>query len=117
MQLALCAGLLLATLLHQFQLAAAQGALRPGRYALLGSLESALDMVLGIGLVLLGYGVPGALLGTTLAALATLAVNWRGWWIHWKFFDLVLGRQMLRFGLPLIVTTLFRARARSFIGT
>ena len=60
-QLALCAGLLLAMLLHQFQLATAQGALSPGRYALLGSLESALDMLLGIGLVALGYGVAGAL--------------------------------------------------------
>ena len=106
-QLALCGGLLLATLLHQFQLAAAQGALRPGKYALLGSFESVLDMLLGITLVLLGYGVPGALLGTMLAALAVVAVNWRGWWINWKFFDPVLGRQMLRFGLPLIASALF----------
>jgi hypothetical protein len=79
--------LLLVTLLHQFQLAAAQGALRPSKYALLGGLESVLDMVLGIGLVLLGYGVPGALLGTTLATLTVVAVNWRGWWINWKFFE------------------------------
>jgi O-antigen/teichoic acid export membrane protein len=106
-QLALCAALLLVTLLHQFQLAAAQGALRPSKYALLGSLESVLDMVLGIGLVLLGYGVPGALLGTTLATLAAVAANWRGWWINWKFFDPVLGRQMMRFGLPLIASALF----------
>lgn len=106
-QLALCAALLLATLLHQFQLAAAQGALRPSKYALLGSLESVLDMVLGIGLVLLGYGVPGALLGTTLATLTAVAVNWRSWWINWKFFDPVLGRQMMRFGLPLIASALF----------
>jgi O-antigen/teichoic acid export membrane protein len=105
--LVLCATLLLVTLLHQFQLAAAQGALRPSKYALLGGLESVLDMVLGIGLVLLGYGVPGALLGTTLATLTVVAVNWRGWWINWKFFDPVLGRQMLRFGLPLIASTLF----------
>ena len=49
--LALCAGLLFATLLHQFQLATAQGALRPGKYALLGSLESVLDLTLGIGLL------------------------------------------------------------------
>ncbi|HSP51053.1 MAG TPA: hypothetical protein VLN61_12920 [Pseudolabrys sp.] len=55
-QLALCAGLLIAILLHQFQLAAAQGALRPGKYALLGSFESVLDMVLDISLVLLGVG-------------------------------------------------------------
>jgi hypothetical protein len=55
-QLALCAGLLFATLLHQFQLTAAQGALRPGKYALLGSLESILDMLVGITLVWLGYG-------------------------------------------------------------
>jgi O-antigen/teichoic acid export membrane protein len=106
-QLALCAVLLLVTLLHQFQLATAQGALRPSRYALLGSLESLLDMVLGIGLVALGYGVPGALLGTTLATLTAVAVNWRSWWINWKFFDPVLGRQMLRFGLPLIASALF----------
>jgi len=105
--LALCAGLLFTTLLHQFQLATAQGALRPGKYALLGSLESVLDLALGIGLVLLGYGVPGALLGTTLAALTAVAVNWRGWWVHWKFFDPALARQMLRFGLPLIASALF----------
>lgn len=55
-QLALCAGLLIAILLHQFQLAAAQGALRPGKYALLGSFESVLNMVLDISLVLLGVG-------------------------------------------------------------
>ena len=36
-----------------------------------------------------------------------VAVNWRGWWINWKFFDPVLGRQMLRFGLPLIASALF----------
>jgi len=106
-QLALCAGLLLATLLHRFQLAIAQGALRPGQYALLGSLESVLDMLLGIGLVLVGYGVAGALLGTTLAALAVVAINWRGWWINWTFFNPVLARQMLRFGLPLTANALF----------
>ncbi|HEY1475794.1 MAG TPA: oligosaccharide flippase family protein [Pseudolabrys sp.] len=106
-QLALCAGLLLATLLHQFQLAAAQGALRPARYALLGGLESVFDMALGIGLVRLGYGVPGALLGTMLGALVAVAINWRGWWISWKFFDPVLARQMLRFGLPLSLGALF----------
>jgi O-antigen/teichoic acid export membrane protein len=105
--LALCAGLLLASLLHQFQLASAQGALKPGRYALLAGLESVLDMVLGITLVWLGYGVPGALLGTMLAALIAVAVNARGWWINWTFFDPVLGRQMLRFGLPLVGSTLF----------
>lgn len=125
MQLALCAGLLLATLLHQFQLATAQGALRPGKYALLGSLESVLDMALGISLVLLGYGVPGALAGTMLAALAAVAVNWRGWWINWKFFDPALGRQMLRFGLPLIASAPFgwlatfgdRWLVAAFVGT
>jgi O-antigen/teichoic acid export membrane protein len=107
LQLVLCAALLIATLLHQFQLATAQGALEPGRYALLGSLESALDMLVGIGLVALGYGVPGALLGTTLATVAAVAVNWRSWWINWKFFDPVLGQQMLRFCLPLVATALF----------
>lgn len=105
-QLALCAGLLLATLLHRFQLATAQGTLRPGQYALLGSLESVLDMLLGIGLVTLGYGVSGALLGTTLAALAAAAFNVRGWWIGWKFFDPALGRHMLRFGLPLMLSAM-----------
>ncbi|MGH6665811.1 MAG: lipopolysaccharide biosynthesis protein, partial [Pseudolabrys sp.] len=55
-RLSFCAGLLLATTLHQFQLASAQGALRPGRYAWLGSLESLLDMAIGITLVWLGYG-------------------------------------------------------------
>jgi O-antigen/teichoic acid export membrane protein len=106
-ELALCAGLLLASLLHRFQLTTAQGAFRPGQYAWLGSLESVLDMLLGITLVWLGYGVAGALLGTTFAALVTVAVNWRGWWISWKFFDATLGRQMVRFGLPLIASTLF----------
>ncbi len=105
--LALCTGLLLATLLHKFQLATAQGAMQPGKYALLGSLESVLDMLLGITLVWLGYGVAGALFGTTIAALVTLVLNRRGWWINWRFFDPVLGRKMLRFGLPLIVSGLF----------
>ena len=76
-QLAICVALLIATLLHKFQLATAQGAFRPGQYAWLGSAESVLDMLLGIGLVGLGFGVPGALLGTTLAVLAVLAINWR----------------------------------------
>ncbi len=105
-QLVLCAALLIATMLHQFQLATAQGAFEPVRYALLGSLESILDMLIGIGLVALGYGVPGALLGTVLGTLAAVAVNWRGWWINWKFLDPVLGRQMLRFGLPLTASAL-----------
>ena len=105
-RLAFCAGLLFATTLHQFQLASAQGALRPGRYAWLGSLESLLDMAVGITLVWLGYGVIGALLGTMLATLITVAVNWQGWWISRAFFDAALGRQMLRFGLPLIATAL-----------
>lgn len=106
-QLALCAGLLLATFLHKFQLATAQGALRPEQYAWLGILESVLDMVIGIGLVLTGFSVPGALLGTTLACLTVVAINWRGWWIGWRFFDPVLGRKMLRFGLPLVLSALF----------
>jgi O-antigen/teichoic acid export membrane protein len=105
--LALCAGLLLASLLHQFQLASAQGTLRPGRYALIGGLESLLDMTLGISLVWLGYGVAGALLGTMLASLITVAINVRGWWVNWTFFDPVLARQMARFGLPLIAAALF----------
>jgi O-antigen/teichoic acid export membrane protein len=106
-QLALSTGLLLATLLHRFQLAIAQGALKPGQYALLVGLESILDMALGISLVMLGLGVAGALIGTTVAALTAMTVNWRGWWVHWKFFDPVLGRQMLRFGLPLALSALF----------
>jgi O-antigen/teichoic acid export membrane protein len=105
--LALCAGLLISTLLHRFQLVTAQGALRPARYAWLGSVESVLDAVLGIALVWLGYGVPGALLGTMLATLTAVAINWRGWWIGWKYFDPVLGRKMLRFGLPLTLSALF----------
>ena len=40
-------------------------------------------MMLGIAFVWLGYGVAGALLGTMLATLITVAVNWRGWWINW----------------------------------
>ncbi|HEY1311857.1 MAG TPA: oligosaccharide flippase family protein, partial [Pseudolabrys sp.] len=106
-QLTICAALLIVTLLHKFQLATAQGAFRPGQYAWLGSAESVLDMVLGIGLVALGFGVSGALLGTTLALLAVLTANWRGWWVDRKFFDAALGRQMLRFGVPLIVSNLF----------
>ena len=69
LQLALCGVLLIATLLHQFQLSTAQGSLQPGRYALLG---------------------------TTLAALIAVTVNWRGWWIDRKFYDPVLARRMLR---------------------
>jgi O-antigen/teichoic acid export membrane protein len=106
-QAALCATLLLAIIGHRFQLATAQAELRPERYALLGSLESLFDMVLGIGLVVLGYGVSGVLLGTTLAALIVLAVGWRSWWIGPSFFDWALGRQMLRFGTPLMLSTLF----------
>ncbi|MGH6685055.1 MAG: lipopolysaccharide biosynthesis protein, partial [Pseudolabrys sp.] len=100
-ELVIAAGLLLATLLHRFQLATAQGTLKPVQYAMLGSLESILDMALGIALVWLGYGVAGAMLGTMLGALVTLALNWRGWWIGRTFFDPVLGRQMLRFAVPL----------------
>lgn len=106
MPLVLCAGLLLAIVLHRFQLATAQGALRPGRYALLGSLESGLDMALGIGLVLLGYAVAGALLGTMLAALIAAAAFWRVWWIEREFFDAALARRMLRFGAPLAASAL-----------
>ena len=50
-------------------------------------------MLVGITLVWLGYGVAGALLGTTLAALTAVAINWRGWWIDWTFFDAALGRR------------------------
>jgi O-antigen/teichoic acid export membrane protein len=106
-QLALSTGLLLVTLLHRFQLAIMQGTLKPGQYALLVGLESILDVMLGISLVIAGLGVAGALIGTTVAALAAMAVNWRGWWAHWKFFDRALGRQMLRFGLPLTLSALF----------
>jgi O-antigen/teichoic acid export membrane protein len=106
-ELALAALLLLVTLLHRFQLATAQGMLKPGQYALLGSLESILDMVLGIAFVWLGYGVTGALLGTLLGALVTLGFNFRGWWIDRGLFEPALARQMLRFGLPLIASALF----------
>jgi O-antigen/teichoic acid export membrane protein len=105
--LALCTGLLASTVLHKFQLTTAQGAMRPGKYAWLGGLESVIDMLLGITLVWLGYGVAGALIGTMLATLTALAVNWRGWWIGWQHFDAALGRQMLRFGLPLMLGGLF----------
>ena len=105
--LAASAGLLLVSLLHKFQLATAQGTLKPVQYAMLGSLESILDMVLGIALVWLGYGVAGAIIGAILGALVTLALNWRGWWIGRAFFDPALAKQMLRFGLPLVASALF----------
>jgi O-antigen/teichoic acid export membrane protein len=104
--LVLCAGLLLAGVLHRFQLATTQGALRPGQYALLGSLESLLDMALGIGLVLLGYAVAGALLGTMLAALIAVTAFWRVWWIGREFFDIALARRIVRFGVPLAASAL-----------
>jgi O-antigen/teichoic acid export membrane protein len=103
----LSGALLVVTLLHRFQLAAAQGELQPGRYALLSGVESLLEVLIGIFLVWRGFGVAGALLGTTLAALAVVAVNWRGWWSGWELFDRALGTSMLRFGLPLIGSALF----------
>jgi O-antigen/teichoic acid export membrane protein len=103
----LSGALLVVTLFHRFQLAAAQGGLQPGRYALLSGIESLLEVLFGVFLVWRGFGVGGALLGTTLAALAVVAVNWRGWWSGWKFFDRVLSTSMLRFGLPLIGSALF----------
>jgi O-antigen/teichoic acid export membrane protein len=42
-----------------------------------------------------------------VAALLAVAINLRGWWINWKFFDPALGRQMFRFGLPLMLSALF----------
>ena len=98
--------LVLVTLLHKFQLATAQGALNPGQYALLGGIESILDMVLGIALVWAGYGVAGALAGTTLGIAFTLILNWRGWWIGRASYDPGLARRMLRFGAPLIASAL-----------
>jgi O-antigen/teichoic acid export membrane protein len=105
--LGLSGALLVVTLLHRFQLAAAQGELQPGRYALLSSVESLLEVLIGVFLVWRGFGVAGALLGTTLAALAVVAADWRGWWSGWEFFDRPLGTSMLRFGLPLIGSALF----------
>lgn len=106
-ELAVAASLLMVTLLHRFQLATAQGTLKPVQYAMLGGLESLLDMAIGIALVWLGYGIAGALLGTLLGMLVTLALNWRGWWIGRNFLDPILARQMLRFGLPLVASALF----------
>lgn len=106
-ELAVAASLSMVTLLHRFQLATAQGTLKPARYALLGGIESLLDMTIGIAFVWLGYGVAGALLGTLLGMLVTLTLNWRGWWVGRRFFDPILARQMLRFGLPLAASALF----------
>jgi len=105
--LALCFGLLASTVVHKFQLTTAQGAMRPDKYAWLGGLESVLDMSLGITLVWLGYGVAGALTGTMLATLTPVGIYWREWWVSWQLFDSALGRQMLRFGLPLALSGLF----------
>lgn len=105
--LVIAAALVLTTLLHKFQLATAQGGLKPGQYALLGGLESILDMVFGIAFVWLGYGIAGALAGTTLGLAITLVLNWRGWWVGRSFYDSALARQFLRFGLPLMASGLF----------
>ena len=63
-------------------------------------------MALGIGLVLAGYAVAGALLGTMLAALIAVTAFWRVWWIGREFFDAGLARRIVRFGAPLAASAL-----------
>jgi len=98
---ALSAILLAATVLHRFQLTIAQGTLRAWQYTWLGSAESLLEMAFGISLVMIGYGVAGALWGAIAGLLLVIAMNRRLWWVDARLFDGVLWRQMQRFALPL----------------
>jgi O-antigen/teichoic acid export membrane protein len=102
--LALGALLLSVTLLHRFQLATVQGGLEPWRYALLGIGESILEILIGIPLVMLGYGVAGALAGAIVALMVVVLLNIRSWWLSSVYFDASVWARMCKFALPLSVS-------------
>jgi O-antigen/teichoic acid export membrane protein len=93
--------LLIVNTLHEFQLATAQGHLRPWHYAMLGGGRAALGTIFGVLLVLAGYGVPGAVWGVVAGGLVTLLANARSWFMGWGGLDLRLLRPLIWFALPM----------------
>lgn len=76
---------LLPTVLLPVSLGGLQGLQRFGRYGSAQIASGGLRLILGIGLVLLGWGVAGALAGGILAGLGAFMLGW--WWLQ----DVVTG--------------------------
>ncbi len=93
--------LLAVSVLQEFQLGSAQAKLEPWRYALVSAIKGAASALFGVGLVMLGYGVVGALWGVAAGTALSLALNARAWMVRLRRPEPALWRRMTRVAVPI----------------
>jgi len=117
--------LLWASTWFDLNLEAARASLQPARYAWMNMLRSASAILIGVTLVLLGWGAYGLLCGHLVSALIASASSTRSLWslkqLRWHAEVI---RKILRYGLPLtanfavryVITTSDRLLIGYFLG-
>jgi O-antigen/teichoic acid export membrane protein len=89
----------------EINLELARSKLQPGKYGVMSAAKSAISLVTGTALILLGSGAYGPLLGLLLGSVIVAAFSWHEWkGISLRRFDSQLMHDLVAYGLPLSIT-------------